>query len=146
MSRRESVRLLAPLAGAAVLVAVSVARLPWADHPFARPRTPFDRSTAPGVAAGFALLRNAEGVIPPGGVVLVRTAPEDPTSETYFHRFAIALLPGREVLPAAYYGMPTPPEVWNRASYVVVVGGKPAQPPGRLLLETPDGTVWKRQP
>jgi hypothetical protein len=146
LSRRESIRLLAPLAGAAVLVAVSLAGLPWSDHPFARPRTPFDRSAAKSVAPGFALLRAADAVIPPGGVVLVRTEPEDPTSETYFHRFALALLPGREVLPAAYYGTPTPPEVWNRASYVVVVGRKPAQPPGRLLMETPDGTVWKRQP
>jgi len=78
--------------------------------------------------------------------VVVRTQPEDRTSETYYHRFALALLPGREVLPAAYYGVPTPPEVWNRAGYVVVVGKRPAQPLGRLLLETADGTVWKREP
>jgi len=127
-------------------VAVSLAGLPWRDHPFARPRTPFDRSAARDVAPGFALLRDAEPLIPTGGVVLVRTEPEDRISETYYHRFALALLPGREVLPAAYYGAPTPPEVWNRAGYVVVVGKRPAQPLGRLLLETADGTVWKREP
>jgi hypothetical protein len=146
LTRRESIRLLAPLAGAAVLVAVTLAGLPWRDHPFARPRTPFDKSAAKSVATGFALLRDAQSVIPHGAVVVARTEPRDPIQETYFHRFALALLPEREVLPAAYYGATTPPEVWNRAGYVVVVGRKPAEPPGRLLLETPDGTVWKREP
>ena len=74
------------------------------------------------------------------------TEPRDPVQETYFHRFALALLPGREVVPAAYYGVTTPPEVWSRAGYVVVVGRRPAQPPGTLLLETADGSLWRRAP
>ena len=146
MRSRESVRLVAPLVGAAALVAFAAASLPWKAGVLARPRTPFDRSAANSVAPGFALLREAEAVIPRGAVVVARTEPRDPGQETYFHRFALALLPGREVLPAAYYGMPTPPEVWSRAEYVVVVGRRPASEPGRLLLETPDGTVWKRNP
>jgi hypothetical protein len=146
LSRRETLRLAAPVLGAAVLVAFAAAGLPWTDHPFARPRTPFDRSPAKSVAPGFALLREAGRVIPDGSVVVARTEPRNPAQETYLHRFALSLLPGREVLPAAYYGVATPPEVWNRARYVVVVGRRPAESPGRLLLETPDGTVWRREP
>ena len=146
MTRRESVRLLAPVLGALVLVAFSAASLPWKAGVLTRPRTPFDRSAASNVAPQFALLRDAEAVIPKGAAVLVRSEPADPTSDTYFHRFAIALLPGRDVVAAAYYGVPTAPAVRDRASYVVVVGRRPASPPGRLLLETPDGTVWKRNP
>lgn len=145
MSRRESVRILAPLVGAAVLVAFAGASLPWKSGLLARPRTPFDRSAADSVAPGFALLRDSDALIPRGAIVVARTEPRDPVRETYFHRFAIALLPGREVLPAAYYGMATPPEVWERAEYIVVVGKRPASPPGRLLLETPDGSVWRRE-
>lgn len=146
MTRRQSVRIAAPLIGAAVLVAFAAASLPWKAGVLARPRTPFDRSAASSVAPGFAFLRDAEAVIPRGAVVVAWTEPRNPIQETYFHRFALAMLPGREILPAAYYGVATPPEVSSRASYVVVVGRKPAEPPGRLLLETPDGTVWKRGP
>jgi hypothetical protein len=146
LPRRESARILAPLLGAAVLVAFAAASLPWKAGVLAKPRTPFDRSAASSVAPGFALLRDAEGVIPRGAVLVARTEPRNPDQETYFHRFALALLPGREVLPAAYYGMTTPPEVWSRARYFVVVGKRPAEPLGRLLLETPDGTVLKREP
>jgi hypothetical protein len=142
----DNSQLLFPLLGAAVLVAFAAAGLPWKENPLSAPRTPFDRSEAKSVAPGFALLRDAAAVIPPGAVVVARTEPRDPVQETYFHRFALALLPGREVLPAAYYGMATPQEVWGRASYVVVVGRRPTEAPGRLLLETPDGTVWKRNP
>jgi hypothetical protein len=146
LSRRESVRLVAPLLGAAVLVAFAAASLPWKAGVLTRPRTPFDHSAASSVAPGFAFLRDAQAVIPRGAAVVARTEPRDPIQETYFHRFALAMLPGREILPAAYYGTATSPEVSTRASYVVVVGKKPAEPPGRLLLETPDGTVWKREP
>jgi hypothetical protein len=141
---RQSVRLAAPLLGAAVLVAFAAASLPWKSDVFAPPRTPFDRSAASSVAPGFALLREAADVIPSGAIVVARTEPRDPVLETYLHRFALALLPGREVLPAAYYGQATPREVWGRARYVIVVGGRPAEPLGTLLKETPDGTVWRR--
>jgi hypothetical protein len=146
LSRRESLRLAAPVLGAAVLVAVTLAGLPWNDRPFDAPRTPFDRGAAKGIALAFALLRAAEGVIPRGGVLVMRSEPRDLAQDTYLYRFALALLPGREVVPAANYGVQTPPEVWGRAQYVVVLGKKPADPPGRLLLTTTDGTIWKREP
>ena len=146
MPLRQSVRLAAPLFGAAVLVAFAAASLPWKSGVFARPRTPFDRSAASSVAPGFALLRAEAEVIPAGAIVVARTEPRDPVHETYLHRFALALLPGREVLPAAYYGQATPPEVWGRAEYVVVVGARPADPPGTLLKETGEGSVWRRRP
>lgn len=146
MISRESVRVAASLAGGAVLVAFAAASVPWSANPLRRPRTPFDRSAASSVASGFALLRDAAPLIPDGAVLVAWTEPRDPVQETYFHRFALALLPGREVLPAAYYGAAMPPEVWNRAGYVVVVGRRPARPPGRLLLETADGSLWRREP
>jgi hypothetical protein len=55
----------------------------------------------------------------------------------------VALLPGRRALPAAYDDRPALPEVWRGAEFVVVVGGRPAAAPGELLLETPEGTVWR---
>jgi hypothetical protein len=141
---RESIRLAAPLVGAAVLVSFAAASLPWKAGVSTPPRTPFDHSAAIYVAPGFALLREADPAIPPGGVAVVRTEPRDPVQETYYHRFAVALLPGREIVPAANYGQPTPPEISDRAQYVIVVGPRPAEPPGTLLLETRDGTVWRR--
>jgi hypothetical protein len=63
-------------------------------------------------------------------------------AETYYHRFADALLPGRRALPAAFYGQFSPPEVSRDARYVLIVGPRPSSPPGRLLLETPEGTIW----
>jgi hypothetical protein len=36
------------------------------------------------------------------------------------------------------------PEVWKDAQYMIVVGPRPVPPPGTLVLETPDGTVWRR--
>lgn len=95
------------------------------------------------VAPGFALLRAADGVIPKGASLVVLTVPPDPTQETWYHRFAVALLPGRKALAAADYGQAAPPETWRGAEYVVVVGARPPAPPGTLLLETGDGSVWK---
>jgi hypothetical protein len=142
---RDSIRLAAPLVGAAVLVSFAAASLPWRAGVSTRPRTPFDHSAAVYVAPGFALLRESDSVIPVGAIAVVRTEPRDPVQETYYHRFAVALLTGREIVPAASYGQATPPEVWGRAEYVIVVGPRPAEPPGRLLLETRDGSVWRRQ-
>jgi hypothetical protein len=97
------------------------------------------------VAPGFALLTAAERVIPRGASVVIRTEPPDAVQETYFHRFGIALLPGRRVLPSALYGSFVAPDVWKDAEDLVVIGPRPAQPPGQLLLETPEGTVWRRK-
>ena len=98
------------------------------------------------MAPGYALVAAAVPVIPAGATVVVRTEPRDPIAETYYHRFADALLPGRRALPASFYGRFAPPEVFRDAAYVLIVGAKPAEPPGRLLLETPEGTVWEAPP
>lgn len=146
MSSRESVRLAAPVLGAAVLVAVAASSLPWRAGVFIPPNTPFANSAAFHLGPGFLLLRDAEGVIPRDASVVVRTDPADLVQETELHRLALALLPGREILPAAYYGQATGPDVWGRAEYVVVLGRRPAEPAGTLLLLTGQGTVWRRPP
>jgi len=138
-------RLLAPLFGAAVLAGFSIASLPWAEDVFRRPRTPFDRSAASSVAPLYAMLTAARAAIPDGASVVARTEPANPVQETYFHRFAISLLPGRRVLPSASYGAFLDPQVWKDAQYMIVVGPRPAPPPGALVLEAPEGTVWRRE-
>jgi len=142
--RVEGARVLfAPLIGGAVLVGFALASLPWNENLFRRPRTLFDRSAARSVAPGYALVAAAVPLVPAGATVVVRTEPRDPTAETYYHRFADALLPGRRALPASFYGRFTPAEVSRDAEYVLIVGTRPAEQPGRLLLETPDGTIWR---
>ena len=145
-STPDSRLFLFPVLGAAILVAFTLASLPWKENLFRRPRTLFDRSAASAVAPGYALVAAAVPVIPAGATVVVRTEPRDPIAETYYHRFADALLPGRRALPASFYGRFAPPEVSRDAAYVLIVGAKPAEPPGRLLLETPEGTVWETPP
>jgi hypothetical protein len=135
-----------PLIGAAVLAGFTLAGLPWKDGLFRRPRTLFDRSAARAVAPGYALVAAAAPVVPAGATLVVRTEPRDAVAETYYHRFADALLPGRRALPASFYGHFAPPEVFGGAEYVLIVGSRPAEPPGRLLLETPDGSIWRASP
>jgi hypothetical protein len=137
---------LVPLIGAALLVAFALTSLPWTDGLFRRPRTPFDRSAARAVAPGYALVASAMPLVPSGATVVVRTEPRDAVAETYYHRFADALLPGRRALPAAFYNQFSPPEISRDAQYVLIVGVRPSEPPGRLLLETPEGTVWRASP
>jgi hypothetical protein len=129
---RNSVSLL----GAAILAAYSVAALPWASLG-RRPRTPFDASASgPAVASGYVLLRSAAGLIPHGSSVVIVTAPRDPIRDGYFHRFGIALLPQARILPAGSAD----------AEFVIVVGPHSGKPPGELLLDTPEGSVWRRRP
>jgi len=139
-------RAAAPLVGACVLCALALAAVPWRGDVLSRPRTPFDRSAARPVAPGFALLRDAAPLIPDGASVVARTKPSDPIQETYFHRFAVALLPGRRVLPTALYASPVPSRIWADAEYLVLIGPKPSRPPGRLLLQTAEGSLWRRGP
>ncbi len=134
---------LSPLLGAALLVAFALASLPWGENLFQRPRTLFDRSASRAVAPGYALVAAAAALVPAGATVVVRTEPRDAVAETYYYRFADALLPGRRALPAAIYGQFSPPELSRDAEYVLIVGLRPSAPPGRLLLETPEGTVWR---
>ncbi len=138
------VRIIVPTVGAAVLAGFAIASLPWREQLFRRPTTPFDRSAAKSVAPGYALLVAASQVIPQGSSVVARTEPPSPMQETYFHRFAIALLPRQRVLPAALYGFFVNPDVWKDAQYMIVVGPRPIEPPGTLILATPNGTVWRR--
>jgi hypothetical protein len=68
-------------------------------------------------------------------------------TDTYLHRFAVALLPGRRIVPAARWGVPSPAEDTRTAQYEIVVGRRPsAAPDRRLLLEIPEGTLWRRLP
>jgi hypothetical protein len=137
--------LLLPLVGSAVLTAFSIAALPFSRGLFRVPRTPYDAGDAAFVVPGFILLQRADSLIPRGASVLVRTEPPDPASDTYLHRFGIALLPGRKIAPAALWRVPTPPDVVRDAEYEIVVGQMPTVPPGRLLLQISEGSVWRRE-
>ncbi len=131
------------LLGSALLTAQAVWNVPWREGLW-RPRSPLDRSTSRILGPGFRLLAAADGLIPPGATVVVRTEPPDPMLETWYHRFAISLLPGRRPLPSALLGGFTSPDVWRDAEYVVIVGPHPKSEPGELVLTAPQGTVWRR--
>ena len=144
MSGRRKIRFFAPLAGAAVLAGLSIASLPWKENLWRRPPTPFERSAARSVAPLYALLKASAPMVPDGSSVVTRCEPPDPVQETYFHGFAISLLPGRRILPSAFYGGFVDPDIWKDAQYIVVAGPAPPRPPGALVLKTPEGTVWRR--
>jgi hypothetical protein len=138
-------RALLPLAGSALLAAFSIAALPFSRGLLRAPRTPYDASPAAYVTVpAWIILQRAEALVPPGASVVVRSEPADPSTDSYYHRFAVALLPGRRIVPAALWGTPTEPGPLRDAEYEVVVGGRPAAPLGRLVLELPQGTIWKR--
>ncbi len=132
-----------PLLGSALLAALALWHVPWKQG-LVRPRTLYDYSSARPLAPAYALLTAAALGIPQGASVVVRAEPPDAAIEMWYHRFAVALLPGRRALPSAFYGRFLAPEVWRDAEYLVVVGPRPRPEPGRLLLETPDGSVWLR--
>lgn len=133
MLSRGSVSLL----GAALLAAYSVVAIPWASLG-RRPRTPFDASAAgPAVASGYALLRDAAAHIPAGASVAVVTEPRDPIRDGYLQRFAVALLPQARLRPAG-----SEP---SDADFVVVVGARPATAPGEIVLDSAEGSVWRRR-
>jgi hypothetical protein len=136
-------RTLLPLAGSALLASLSIAAIPF-SRGLRIPRSPYDASDAAFTAAAWVVLERAAAIVPPGASVVVRSEPPDPTTDTYYHRFAIALLPGRRILPAALWGTPTQPGPLREAEYEVVIGRPPAAPFGRLVLEVPEGTIWKR--
>jgi len=129
---------LASLAGSAVLAAFSIAALPFSRGLFRAPRTPY------GENADWVLLWSAGPFIPPGSSVLIRAEPPDPVKDSYLHRFGVALLPGRRIVPAALWSVPTPPDIQLGADYEIVVGTTLQPPVGELLLQIPEGTVWRR--
>jgi hypothetical protein len=139
-------RSLVPLGGALVLAAFSVAALPFSRGLFRAPRTPFDAGDPWFTAPAWVLLSAAEPLIPAGASVLIRSEPPDPTADTYLHRYAVALLPGRTIIPAARWSVPMDPADTAKAQYEVVLGRPPgAVPSGRRLLRAlPEGTIWRR--
>jgi len=131
------------LLGAALLAALALRAVPWSAG-LAAPETPFTHSTTPFLAPAYALLRDAEARIPRGASVAVLAEPRDARLESHFYRLGLALLPERDVLPAAFFDRFTPEATWAPAEYLVVVGKRPESEPGRLVLETPRGSVWRR--
>jgi hypothetical protein len=125
-----------PLIAAAILTSLAVASLP--PLPFAAPGTPYDRSIPP-AAANFGFLSAAAKVIPAGASVAAATLPRDVSADVHLFRTAVALLPGRELVPlsAAAAG--------KSVDYLVIEGVRPALPAWDLVLETPRGSVWRRR-
>ena len=136
--------LLLSLVGAAVLAGFSVAALPFSRGLFRAPRTPYDASDAGFTVPAWIVLERAQPLIPAGASVVVRAEPADATTDSYLHRFAVALLPGRKIVPAALWGVPTSAEVLGDADYEIVVGATTSSPGRRLVLSTPEGSVWRR--
>ncbi|HSP93413.1 MAG TPA: hypothetical protein VLU06_02595 [Thermoanaerobaculia bacterium] len=141
-SRRDAPQLLLFLGGAATLTAFAITRLPPLTDLVHAPATPFDHSAPPAAVAQYRLFVEAAAVVPAGASVASLCAPRNPTCETVLHREAFALLPGRKVLAAAVWDTPTHSE--DQADFLIIVGPKPATPPGSLVLETPAGSVWRR--
>lgn len=137
-------RTLLPLAGAALLAAFSLAALPFSRGLLRVPRTPYDASEAAVTVPAWVVLHQAAPLVPRGASVVIRSEPPDATNDSYLHRFAVALLPGRKIVPAALWGVPTAPDLLKDSQFTIVVGRPPAVPPGRLLLELPEGSVWRR--
>jgi hypothetical protein len=133
------------LAGSAVLAGFSIAALPFSRGLLRVPRTPYDASEASFTVPAWILLQRARTVVPDGASVVVRLEPPDPVNDSYLHRFGVALLPGRKIVPAALWGVPTPEPRLREAEYEVVVGNVPSPPPGHLVLQIPEGTVWKQE-
>ena len=136
--------LLVSLAGSAILAGFSVAALPFSRGLFHAPRTPYDASEATFTVPAWILLQRAAEVVPRDASVVVRAEPPDATNDSYLHRFAVALLPDRKIIPAALWSVPTAPEVLRGADYEIVVGKAPPSPAGRLVLSIPEGSIWKR--
>ncbi|MGE5414845.1 MAG: hypothetical protein ACM3NW_11755 [Syntrophomonadaceae bacterium] len=133
------------LAGAAALAAVALRGLPWTAGLVAPP-TPFTHSLTPSLAPAYALLVEADAVVPRGASAVVRAQPRDARLESHFFRLGLALLPGRRVLPSAEFDAFTPPEIGRAAEYEIVVGERPAEEAGEIALRTAEGSVFRRRP
>jgi hypothetical protein len=129
------------IAAAATLTGFAIARLP--PRPWRAPGTPFDLSI-PAAARDFAFLSEAARVLPAGASVVAHAEPVDPAADDALARMAIALLPGRDVIPAAVWRVPNP-DADARAEFIVIEGGFPAESRGELLFRNGSGTVWHRK-
>lgn len=144
--RRPDGRTFLPLAGSVVLTAFAVAALPFSRGLFRSPRTPYDASPSAYITVpAWIVLEKAEPLVPPGAKVVVRAEPRDPTNDSYLHRFGVALLPGRLIVPAATWGIPSEPALIQEADWEIIVGKRPESAAGSLVLEIPEGTIWRRR-
>jgi hypothetical protein len=136
------------LGGAAVLLVIAAVQLPEPREIIRRPATPYDRTDTRQAAPAFLLLSHAAEFIPSGAATTVRAQPRSAPDETMLHFLAVALLPGRRVLPSAAWSQFTP-EYEAQAEYIVIFGKAPARGSRdaeglRLLHSEPSGSVWKR--
>ncbi len=132
------------LLGAGALAVWSLARLPPLPEIFRPASTPFERTHSKATAGAFHFLSNAAPAVPAGAVAVAVTEPRDAAREGALHGAAVALLPGRRVLPGAQWNLFTP-EYEAQAEYVLILGPPPAASPGTLLFEGAGGSVWKRR-
>lgn len=129
---------------ALLMTAVCLLQVPAPSRWIREDATPFDNGPTASVASAYDLLRNAATVVPDGARVLARTAVSDPRADTYLHRAAVALLPDRQVLPAAIsFDRGTGFE--TRADFVVVLGQLDSYPGFERVLATRHGSVWRRR-
>ena len=141
---RSTTRALLALAGAGLMLLLAIRELPPPREWIHRPATPLARSKAEWSGTEYRLLTEAARVIPPGATVLVRVGTDEPWRADLSYKFAVALLPGRTILPATPGGRPLPPDLEAASAFVVFVGGKPEDRPRETILTTPGGAVWKQ--
>jgi hypothetical protein len=130
------------LAGALILVTVAVGRLPAPRDLIRRPVTPFDRARDPGAGPILSLLTQASTVIPARARVAVRAVSGSLAESSFCSLLARSLLPSINVVPAEH-----PLDGPARPDFVILVGlDVPEQGPGRLVLRTSVGAVWRLEP
>lgn len=130
------------LAGSAILAGWGLALVP--KDLSSAPETPFDRSD-PALAGSFRLMAAAARSLPPDASVTVIAEPRDAVRETALYDCAVALFPGRRVLPAAQWDSFTPRHELE-ADYVLVAGPmSPGGAPGPLVAEVPGGRLFHRR-
>ncbi len=95
------------------------------------------------MAPGYLLLVEAARVIPPEASVAVRCRPERPLLQALFWQFSVALLPGRRILADQPWHDEDASSMAGQAEYLVLWGPSPASPPGELLLNETQGSVWR---
>ena len=131
------------LAGAVAMTVLAFTELPPLPDLLHAPATPYDHNPSVAMATEWRLVADAATVIPFGVSVSAIAEPRNATVETALHRDAVALLPGRRIIPAAFFAVPTHSE--DDADYWIIAGPAPASPPrGERVLSTPLGTVWRR--
>lgn len=129
------------LAAAAILTGFAIASLP--RLPWRAPRTPYDLSI-PIAAQAFAFLSETERYIPKGSRAAVRWEPPRPAADDPLSRMAVALWPGRDVIPTSIWGMGNP-GADEQADYLALMGGRRAEPAFDLVFESNSGSVWRRK-